>query len=550
MSINQPVHPVPRIVKYSATKENFTFSRIAAEGDVLRQLGQDAATGVALTVRCVQTRADELERDPITGYRHGEGYRVTAAADGGSAVLEFADVRGMRYGLTTIAELLIQSAWRADLVVEDAPRFPLRGLIEGYYGPPWSPAKRHEILALMARNKMNTYFYGPKDDAYHREQWREPYPADRLEELRTAFTTATDLDMDFWYTIGPGLSMAYSSEADVVALEQKLLQISELGIRFFGLLYDDIPEHLQHDADLKRFATLPEAHASVTNRLYRLLHSRMPDLRFAVCPTQYYGAGNEPYITELGRLVDPRIEMLWTGPKICSRELTLRDAAILERTISRPVLYWDNYPVNDCQMIHELHIGPYRGRDPHLYRAAMGVVANGMEYPEASKIGLLTVADYLWNPEAYDPESSWDHALQTVLGPRQWQAFKIFADNSRFSALYQTDSPYLGEQLRRVEFLRSQGRQADALKVFQETVTRLDTACALFDDGLENADLSDEIGRWISKYRKGVALLKGKLELETAATTEARAAFETLAGAYASDRTYVFADVLNSLVRE
>jgi hyaluronoglucosaminidase len=557
MNNKQPVHPLPRTLEYPQAAENLSFGQIVVEGDlsdraeaVLRQLGQRTATGEILTVRCVRTRADGLERDPITGYRHGEGYRVTAAADGKSAVLEFAEARGLRYGLTTITELLGQDAWRAGLVVEDAPRFPLRGLIEGYYGPPWPPAKRHEMLALMARNKMNTYFYGPKDDAYHRERWRELYPEAELEELRTAIAAATDLDMDFWYTIGPGLSMAYSSEEDVAALQRKLLQIAGLGIRYFGLLFDDIPEQLQHDADLKMFDTLPEAHASVANQLYRSLLAEMPDLRFAVCPTQYSGAGNEPYITELGELVDPRIEMLWTGPQICSRELSLRDAALLERTVSRPVLYWDNYPVNDCEMIHELHIGPYRGRDPHLYRASIGIVANGMEYPESSKISLITVADYLWNPEAYDPESSWDHALRTVVGETQWKAFKIFADNSRFSCLYQTDSPYLSEQLLRVRFLLGQGRQLEALEVFTKVVGRLDEACALFDEGLENRDLFNEIGRWISKFRKGVALLKGRLELDVSGTGDTKDAFAVLAGEYAADRTYVFADVLNSLVEE
>jgi hyaluronoglucosaminidase len=557
MSKNQPVHPVPRSVEYSEASEALSFGQIAVQGDlsshaevVLRQIGQESTTGEVLTVRCVHTRTDELQRDPVTGFRHGEGYRVTAAADGRSAVLEFAEVRGLRYGLTTISELIRKAAWRPGLVVEDAPRFPLRGLIEGYYGPPWSPEKRHEILALMARNKMNTYFYGPKDDAYHRDKWRELYPADGFEELSRAFAAANDLDMDFWYTIGPGLSMAYSSDEDVEALEQKLLQIAELGIRHFGLLFDDIPEQLQHGSDLAKFATLPEAHASVANRIYQSLLARMPDLRFAVCPTQYFGAGNEPYITELGRLVDPRIEMLWTGPQICSRELRLQDAALLERTVSRPVLYWDNYPVNDCEMLHELHIGPYRGRDPHLYRAAIGVVANGMEYPESSKISLLTIADYLWNPEDYDPESSWEHALRTVVGERQWSIFKIFADNSRFSCLYQTDSPCLSEQLQRVRFLLSQGRQADALTAFTEAIGRLEKACALFDAGLENEDLFSEIGRWVAKYRKGVALLKGRLELELSGTEEVRDAFAVLAGEYAADRTYVFADVLNSLMEE
>jgi hyaluronoglucosaminidase len=201
-------------------------------------------------------------------------------------------------------------------------------------------------------------------------------------------------------------------------------------------------------------------------------------------------------------------------------------------------------------MSHELHIGPYRGRDPHLYRAASGVVANGMEYPESSKIGLLTVADYLWNPEAYDPEESWDSALRTVVGERDWEEFKVFADNNRYSVLYPTDSPYLTGQLHRVEFLRTTGRSSDAFTLLAETVEHLKRALELFDRGMENIVLQREILPWIDNYRKGVALLEAFVEAESTGTPEAKATVADLARIYAADRTYVFADVLNSLTEE
>ncbi|MCK4515548.1 MAG: beta-N-acetylglucosaminidase domain-containing protein [Spirochaetaceae bacterium] len=549
--------PRPRTFTIGDDKAIRRFDGIRAEGDllahanrVLSQIQSGPSGTKPLRVECRQIRHDSLIRDAITGIEHNEGYRITAIDEGRSALLEFAGNRGLRYGLTTVVSLVRQNAWRSGLIIEDAPRFPIRGIIEGYYGPPWLPEKRRGIVGLMAHRKMNAYFYGPKDDTYHRALWRGLYPEEQLDELRLAADDAREFDMDFWYTIGPGLSMQYSDETDFAALEAKLVQVSTLGIRHFGLLFDDIPEHLQHEADLRAFASLPEAHAVVANRLYNSLSALIPDLRFVVCPTQYHGAGTESYITELGHLVDPRIEIFWTGPAICSRELTLRDAAVLERTISRPVLYWDNYPVNDCEMIHELHIGPYRGRDPHLYRAACGVVANGMEYPESSKIGLLTVADYLWNPEAYDPEESWDSALRTVIGERDWVDFKVFADNNRYSMLYPTDSPYLSGQLHRAEFLRTMGRSSDAVTLLAATVGHLKRALELFDRGMENVVLQQEIRPWIDNYRKGIALLEAHVEAELTGTSEAKETVANLARVYAADRTYVFADVLNSLTEE
>ncbi|MBI2990565.1 MAG: beta-N-acetylglucosaminidase domain-containing protein, partial [Deltaproteobacteria bacterium] len=51
-----------------------------------------------------------------------------------------------------------------------------RGIVEGFFGPPWSMAHRAAIFEFGARRGMNTYLYAPKDDPYHRERWKEPYP--------------------------------------------------------------------------------------------------------------------------------------------------------------------------------------------------------------------------------------------------------------------------------------------------------------------------------------------------------------------------------------
>ena len=75
-------------------------------------------------------------------------------------------------------------------------------------------------------------------------------------------------------------------------------------------------------------------------------------------------------------------------------------------------------------MGYELHIGPYRGRDPHLWRASTGIVANGMELFEASRIPFATIADYLRDPEGYDPEASWQRAIRDVVGEADHEALR------------------------------------------------------------------------------------------------------------------------------
>ena len=67
---------------------------------------------------------------------------------------------------------------------------PLRGIVEGFYGVPWTQQQRLDMLDFMAGKKMNAYIYGPKDDEYHRKYWRQPYPEDKLQDLQQLINRA------------------------------------------------------------------------------------------------------------------------------------------------------------------------------------------------------------------------------------------------------------------------------------------------------------------------------------------------------------------------
>ena len=62
-----------------------------------------------------------------------------------------------------------------------APRW--NGVIEGFYGPPYHHAERLQLLAFLAEHGLDTYLYAPKQDPYHRDEWRTLYPAAEAAEL-------------------------------------------------------------------------------------------------------------------------------------------------------------------------------------------------------------------------------------------------------------------------------------------------------------------------------------------------------------------------------
>jgi hyaluronoglucosaminidase len=394
---------------------------------------------------------------------------------------------------------------------QGASPFAVRGVIEGFYGNPWSHQQRLDMIEFIAARAMNTFVYAPKDDPLVRRDWRQPYGGSDLERLAELVDRCRGLDVAFVYSLSPGLSMRYSDPADVAALCAKLDTVAALGVDAFALLLDDIPRVLQHAADRSAFDDLVEAHIALVGQVATHLGAGR---RLIVCPTVYSGYGDEPYVVRLGQAVDPRVDIFWTGRAICSATLDLGDAAVVARAIHRPVTYWDNYPVNDAAMTHELHIGPYRGRDAQLWRFSTGVIANGMELVESSKIAFATIADYLRAPEAYDPEASWQIALRDVVGEVDLDAFGLFADNVRSSCLSADDAPVVTQALEAFAFACAEGTGAAAAGELGGLADRLLAAAHhLLHGPVANAALMDEARPWIEAFETGAQAMRRMADL-------------------------------------
>ena len=303
-----------------------------------------------------------------------------------------------------------------EVVLADYPAFQIRGVIEGFYGPPWSHEDRLDMLRFEGQHSMNTYIYAPKDDPYHRKLWREPYPAEQMERLRALAAAARENFVHFTFAISPGLSMTYSSDADFRTLTRKLQSVAQLGVTDFALLLDDVPQDLVHPEDRARFKTLAVAHTDLINRLYDDLKSRSPENRLTVCPTTYTNEwGNRDYLRELGAGVNPAIPLDWTGTEVIPSAITVAQAEEWAAYIRRKPLIWDNFPVNDNHP-WRLILDPLRGREAGLSSAVQGLFSNPMYQAHASMIPLQTVSDFLWNPTAYNPQESRAHALVSQYG--------------------------------------------------------------------------------------------------------------------------------------
>ncbi|XP_077598414.1 protein O-GlcNAcase [Stigmatopora nigra] len=294
------------------------------------------------------------------------------------------------------------------------------GVVEGFYGRPWSMDQRRILFQWMQNWGLNTYLYGPKDDLKHRLLWREVYSPEEEDQLRTLIDEAQSRDLTFVYALSPGQDIVFSSPCDLTLLKRKLRQVSELGCRAFAILFDDI-DHSLCQADSEAFSSFAHAQVTIANEIYRFLGE--PPV-FLFCPTEYCGSlcspsvQKSPYLQTVGEDLLPNITVIWTGSKVISRNLSVDRLAEVESVLQRPPLIWDNLHANDYDS-RRLFLGPFKGREPWLRSHLRGLLLNPNCEFEANYIPLHTLASWYraGSQEGKDVETQYcpDRALSAAL---------------------------------------------------------------------------------------------------------------------------------------
>ncbi|PNF16001.1 hypothetical protein B7P43_G04618 [Cryptotermes secundus] len=268
------------------------------------------------------------------------------------------------------------------------------GVVEGFYGRPWTTEQRKDLFQKLKKWGMDSYLYAPKDDYKHRAYWRELYTVEEAEHLTGLISSARDHGITFYYALSPGLDITYSSAKEVAALKRKLEQVSQFGCAAFALLFDDIEPEMC-EADKEVFQSFAHAQVSVSNEVFQ--HLGQP--RFMLCPTQYCAARatpnvqNSEYLNTLGSKLAPEIDIMWTGPKVISRLLTVESIEEITDVLRRPPVIWDNLHANDYDQ-KRVFLGPYSGRSPDLIPKLRGVLTNpNCEYG-ANFVAIHTLAQW------------------------------------------------------------------------------------------------------------------------------------------------------------
>ncbi len=420
------IHPTPQQVSWSEgsldASEGFNLvGAQSADSDAVRELSE----GLKISEQGVKLIVGESGDAQVSEYQkfiptQREGYYLSVKGD--EVVIAGHDGSGTFYGVQTFLQILAKSGGEAILQTEitDYPTVVERGMIEGYYGNPLSYEDRVSQFEFYAQNKMNVYIYGPKDDPYHgfSDRWREFYPEEQAKKLQALVGEAAKNKVQFVWAVHPGNNIHWN-QADKDATIKKFESVYKLGVRAFAVFFDDISGE----------GTDPKRQVEYLNYLQKEFVDKKNDVAPLIfCPTQYNQAWSSgDYLDILGDELLPEIRVMWTGKSVC-RMIDDETMEWINSRLNRNAYIWLNYPVTDYVIDHLL-MGPFVGNSPAIAQQLSGFVSNPMEYGEASKVALFSIADYAWNMEKFDAQQSWLAALRAIM-PNNYEAFKVFCENN------------------------------------------------------------------------------------------------------------------------
>lgn len=238
------------------------------------------------------------------------------------------------------------------------------GVIEGFFGTPWSWPDRTGYADFLSGQGFDFYIYAPKADAHLRRHWRAAWPQADVDRLAATAAAYRARKLNFGIGLSPyeiyldpeALDPGGAARAD---LRAKVARLNEIGPDILSILFDDMRGDVPDLASLQARLVAEVAEASTASAI-------------VICPTYYsfdprlekvFGKAPENYLSDLGRLLDPSVAVFWTGPEVTSRQYPRDHLTAVAEMLRRKPFLWDNYPVNDgAETADHLHLGAFRNR--------------------------------------------------------------------------------------------------------------------------------------------------------------------------------------------
>lgn len=414
-----------------------------------------------------------------------------------------------------------------------------RGVIEGYYGVPYSAEVTKDLFRFMARYKMNTYMYGAKSDPYHSRYWGEPYPLQITQQeerigylsqdmMRDIAKVASECKVNFIWAIHPGKAFADPKNSEVISkIISKFESMYSLGIRQFGVFVDDVgvpSDNSILELCASNLTSLQEIIDSKWNKEGALPADTVKPLHYVPQLYAYSWASEEKgkeFFNSLSK-VPQKVYIYITGKDVWSVPNN-RDISKVASWLGNNVNWWWNYSCNDQDVTKIFIMDTYTNfRDEtHILNLSTlesslsgtnTVIVNPMQQGELSKIPLFSIADYTWNNKAFNNFHTWEASFNAVLGKNWSSDMRCVVPYLRY---YDNDA--LGYLVMR--YKQSIGRGKPLPGALIEELTKIKGACSNLKEMKNSNLLSDklfynDLRPWLLKLDamvgEALALMKGE----------------------------------------
>lgn len=374
-----------------------------------------------------------------------------------------------------------------------------KGIIEGFYGIPWTFDERKSMIKFLSEIGMDQYIYAPKDDPYHNKKWREPYPAEEIERIKVLADLSNERGIEFTWAIHPGQNPFNfdSYDEEIGKIFAKYRQLISVGVRSFGLCLDDIDKNLAYEKRVD--------HMKLIKDLADFVEKETGNHLYFVHP--WY---NDAWIDEKGfeyegLLKEIRnVNLMWTGSQVVDPINHKSNEDFFKRTGKKPYI-WFNWPVNDYRP-EEIFLEIFEFYDSKDINFD-GFYLNPMNQAEASKIAIYQANEYLKNPANYQPEEAFKKAVKKI-EPGGFEDLIKIAPSFYGSLVYQrTEAKKFTEDMDLKKAFEQKDRQR-LKKLLEENIKAIES----YKKNQANQALYKEIKPFVASLESLASAVLAKLE--------------------------------------
>lgn len=341
--------------------------------------------------------------------------------------------KGLFYAFQSLKQVLSKKndAFVCPLIqIADKPTLSLRGAVIGLL---LREHKEIEAIRRCADLKLNLAYIGgttlnnklggnPKFGT----NWRKPFSESELKILKNVIAECRNNFVTPAITFSPrgNPPNCYSSDDDINIIVEKMLLLYNMGVRAFGLNFDDMSnsgnEGLGDKRDRVKFKNAGEAHLYFASNIYERLKKKADGVfEFFFLPMAY---GRFKNMSDKDRAYLRTVSALPEGISFIS--CANGEDAIehgYSDIIGRKHIIWDNFfcgwgRIGGAPAFIPPFEGDTRLSDKNI--AGYFFLPQMKRYEDSALISWMTAADYMWSPERYDYQNSFKRAVLKALGDK------------------------------------------------------------------------------------------------------------------------------------